>query len=62
MQPIQVVVVRRVQVGLRTSTAVFPVCMSMPVRAARSIPTVPVTTAMSSAGAMPTATGPRGVV
>ena len=55
----QVVVVKQVQVGLRTSTAVFPGCLPMPVRSAMSFPAVPVTTAMSAAAVVPTAPGPR---
>ncbi len=59
MQQTQVVVVREVQVGLRSSTAVFPGCMPMPMRAALSVPAVPVTTALCTTTVMPTATGPK---
>ena len=53
----QVVVVNQVQVGLRTSPAVFPGCMPMSVRAAVSMPAVPVTPAVSTTTVVPTASG-----
>ena len=62
MQPMQVVVVNQVQVGLRTSTAVFPGWMPVPMRAAMSMPTVPVTTAVSTSTVMPTASGSSGLL
>ena len=58
MQPMQVVVVNQVQVGLRTSTAVFPGWVPLPVRTAMSLPAVPVATAVSATTVVPTATGP----
>ncbi len=61
MQQMQVVVVRKVQVGLRTSTAMFPGCVPMPMRSAVSMPAVPVAVAVW-ATVMLTAPGPRGVV
>ncbi len=57
MQQTQVVVENMVQVGLCTSTAVFPGCLPVPVRTAMSMVTVPVTAAMSTTTVMPTATG-----
>ena len=58
MQPMQVVVLNQVQVGLRTSTAVFPGCLSMPMRTAVSMPAVPVAPAMSTTAVLPAAAGP----
>ncbi len=59
MQQMQVVVMNMLMDGLRTSTAVFPGRLSMPMRVAVSVLTVPVTTALSTAAVMPTATGPK---
>ena len=59
MQQMQVVVVNQVQVGLRASPAVFPGWVPMPMRTAMSVPTVPVTAAMSAATVMPAAPGPK---
>ncbi len=59
MQQTQVVVVKQVQVGLRTSAAVFPDCMPVPMRAALFMPAVPVTAAVSATTVMPTASGPK---
>ena len=53
----QVVVVNQVQVGLRTSSAVFPGCVPVPMRTAVLMPAVPVTTAMSTTAVLPTAAG-----
>ncbi len=62
MQKIQVVVANQVRAGLLPSAAAFPVLVPMPMRSAMSRSTVPVTAAMSTTVAMPTATGPRRVI
>ncbi len=59
MQQTQVIVVNQVQVGLRTSAAVFPGCMPMTMRMALSLPIVLAMAAVSATMVVPTATGPK---